>query len=85
MPTPAAREVGSNEEFIEDMFGAVEHEFTQHFGQKWSPEINELFQSSLDTCRKVALALDERATGVALEAAARVPRVRRLTNRHKRA
>lgn len=77
------REVGPAEDFIEDVFGGLEFEFIQHFGQKWTPEINELFQASFSSCRAVATELDERATNKAL-AAHSVDHVRRLTNRSRR-
>ncbi len=52
------RLVGDAEEFIEDVFGSLEHAFIEHFGQRWTPEINELFQSSQRACRAVAQEVD---------------------------
>ncbi len=59
--TESERLVGEAEEFIEDVFGALEHAFIGHFGQRWTPEINELFQSSQRACRAVAQAVDGEA------------------------
>lgn len=75
------REVGSAEEFIEDVFGGIEYEFTGHFGQKWTPEINGLFQEALFACRMLAQEMDERAARAAYSAYAAQPRPpRQLTN-----
>ncbi len=75
--------VGTNEEFIEDVFGAVEFEFTERFGQKWTPEVQELFQSSLETCRTVAKHLDAGATNRSVASRAARGIVRRLSNRSR--
>lgn len=77
---PSARDVGPNEEFIEDIFGAVEYEFTEQFGQKWSPEVNKMFEAALETCKVVALALDSRSAVNGYEQYSRARRVIRLTN-----
>lgn len=81
MPNDVQLEVGPAQEFIEDVFGALEYEFIKHFGQKWTPQINSLFQDSFASCKRVAAQLDERATHQAAVAHANHGRVRRLTNR----
>lgn len=60
-PSESERLIGAAEEFIEDVFGALEFEFIKHFGQRWTPEVNSLFQESQRTCRATAQAMDERA------------------------
>lgn len=55
------RLIGAAEEFIEDVFGALEFRFIEHFGQRWTPEINDLFQTSQRACRAAAQGMDESA------------------------
>ncbi len=80
MSNDVQREVGPAQEFIEDVFGALEFEFIKHFGQKWTPEINSLFQEAFGACQRVAATLDTEATEGALVAHANHGRVSRLTN-----
>ncbi len=53
---------GGAREFIEDVFGAIEHEFLLFFGQRWTPEVQALYQEALEHTRKVADAVDERCS-----------------------
>ncbi len=45
-------------EFIADFLGDVEWHCTEFFGQRWTPEILELYQSMVDGCLKTAQAID---------------------------
>ncbi len=45
-------------EFVEDVLAAVELAFSEYFGQKWSPEIQQLYQRASEHCLLAAKLVD---------------------------
>ncbi len=46
------------ENLVRDVLAAVELAFSQHFGNRWSPEINELYAEVSRTCLAQARVVD---------------------------
>ncbi len=45
-------------EFVEDVLAAVELAFSEYFGKKWSPEIQQLYQAASEQCLLAAKLVD---------------------------
>ncbi len=47
-------------EFVRDVLQDVEDTFAEHFGDRWIPEIQELYQTALTACVTAAHSVDAR-------------------------
>ena len=50
---------GGAQKFIEDLYKDLEDAFTEQFGNRWSPELNQLFEQSQRDALAAARSVDD--------------------------
>lgn len=73
----AASDAPSAENFVTEVLAAVELAFSEFFGNRWSPEINELYRQASAHCLESARLVD---SGLAEQAVPPIEHSRVLTN-----
>ncbi len=54
----AASNAPTAENFVREVLAAVELAFSEYFGERWSPQINQLYATTSESCLAAARAVD---------------------------